>query len=106
MGGVKKSQLDKLVVVYEPVWAIGSGKTVTADAASSDDVLSARIFIKKIIASAFSRKDADKMRILYGGSTDKKNARGFIEGGQADGLLVGGSSLDADEFVAMVKSVI
>ena len=106
LGGVKKSQLDKVVVVYEPVWAIGSGKTATADAASPDDVLAARIFIKKIIASTFSRKDADKMRILYGGSTDKKNARGFIEGGQADGLLVGGSSLDADEFVAMVKSVI
>ena len=105
LAGVKKSQLDKVVVVYEPVWAIGSGKTVTADAASPDDVLSARIFIKKIIASAYSRKDADKMRILYGGSTDKKNARGFIESGQVDGLLVGGSSLDADEFVAMVKSV-
>jgi len=103
--GVKRSQLDKVVIVYEPVWAIGSGKTSAADAASPDDVLSARIFIKKIIAGVFSRKDADKMRILYGGSTDKKNAKGFIEGGQADGLLVGGSSLDADEFVAMVKSV-
>jgi triosephosphate isomerase len=101
LAGVKKGQIQNITVAYEPVWAIGTG-----NAATPDDVLSAKIFVKKIISNLYSRKEADKIRVLYGGSTDKKNAASFIKDGQADGLLVGGSSLDADEFVAMAKSII
>ena len=105
LAGVSKSQVERIVVVYEPVWAIGSGKTNAGDAATPDDVFSAKIFIKKTIGDMYDRKTADKIRVLYGGSTDSKNAEGFIRDGQADGLLVGGSSLKADEFVKMVKSI-
>jgi len=98
--GVKKSSIQNIVVAYEPVWAIGTGNPATPD-----DVLSAKIFIRKILSNLYDRKEADKVRVLYGGSTNKKNAAQFIKDGQADGLLVGGASLDADEFVEMVKSI-
>lgn len=98
--GVKKSQVQNIVVAYEPVWAIGTGNAATAD-----DVLSAKIFIRKIIGDLYGRKTADAVRVLYGGSTDKKNANDFIKEGQADGLLVGGTSLHAEEFIEMIKSI-
>lgn len=100
LDGVPKSKIGNLVVAYEPVWAIGTG-----NAATPDDVLSAKIFIRKIIGDMSSRKTAETVRVLYGGSTDRKNAGDFIKEGHADGLLVGGSSLDVEEFVAMIKSV-
>ena len=99
--GVKKPDIQNVVVAYEPVWAIGTGNPATPD-----DVFSAKIFIRKTLSNLYDRKKADKVRVLYGGSTNKKNSAAFIKDGQADGLLVGGASLDADEFVAMVKSVI
>lgn len=105
LAGVSRSRMSKVIVVYEPVWAISSGNTKTGDAATPDDVLSAKIFIKKVIGDMFGRKVADAVRILYGGSTDSKNAASFIKEGQVDGLLVGGSSLNAEEFVKMVKSL-
>ena len=98
--GVKKSNIQNVVVAYEPIWAIGTGNPATPD-----DVLSAKIFIRKILSNLYNRKEADKVRVLYGGSTNKKNSAVFIKEGQADGLLVGGASLDSDEFVEMVKSI-
>lgn len=103
--GVSKARLAGVVIAYEPVWAIGSGDTDSEKAATPDDIFSAKLFIKKVIAKNYGRKEAEKMKVLYGGSTDRKNARKFIEDGQADGLLVGGASLDADEFSAMAKSI-
>ncbi|MFY9458051.1 MAG: triose-phosphate isomerase [Candidatus Spechtbacterales bacterium] len=99
--GIKKAQIQNITVAYEPVWAIGTG-----NAATPDDVLSAKIFIRKIISNLYNRKEADKIRVLYGGSTNRKNAALFIKEGQADGLLIGGASIDAEEFISMVKSVI
>ena len=98
--GIKKSQISNVVIAYEPVWAIGTGNP-----ANPDDVLSAKIFIRKILSNLYGRKEADKVRVLYGGSTDRKNAVSFIKDGNADGLLVGGASLDAEEFVEMLKNV-
>jgi len=97
---IKKSKLSDIIVTYEPVWAIGTGNPATPD-----DILSAKIFIRKILSDLYTRKEADKVRVLYGGSTNKKNAADFIREGQADGLLVGGASLDAGEFVAIIKSI-
>ena len=97
---IKKSKLTNIAVAYEPVWAIGTGNP-----AIPDDILSAKIFIKKILSDLYTRKEADKVKVLYGGSTNKKNAVDFITDGQADGLLVGGASLDAEEFIAMIKSI-
>ncbi len=100
LAGVKKSQIQNIIVAYEPVWAVGTGNPATYD-----DVLSAKIFIKKIISNLYNRKEADKVRVLYGGSTNRKNAANFIKDGQADGLLVGGASVDAEEFVAIVQAI-
>ena len=99
--GIKKPQVQNITVAYEPIWAIGTGNPATPD-----DVLSAKIFTRKILSDLYGRKEADKVKVLYGGSTNRKNAARFIEDGQADGLLVGGSSLDAEEFVSMVNSII
>lgn len=100
LDGVQKSKVGNLAVAYEPVWAIGTGNAATAN-----DVLSAKIFIRKIIGGMYGRKTADAVRVLYGGSTDRKNAGDFIHEGRADGLLVGSSSLDSEEFVAMIKNI-
>lgn len=100
LSGVKKVQVKNITVAYEPVWAIGTG-----NAAIPDDVLSAKIFIRKVLREAYGKQEADAVAVLYGGSTDRKNAASFIHEGQADGLLVGGSSLDAREFTEMVKSL-
>lgn len=98
--GIKKAQIQNIIVAYEPVWAIGTGNPATPD-----DVLSAKIFIRKIISNLHNRKEADKIRVLYGGSANKKNAASFVKDGQADGLLVGAASLDAEEFVSMAKVI-
>lgn len=100
LDGVQKSKIGNLAVAYEPVWAIGTG-----NAATPNDVLSAKIFIRKIIGDMFNRKIAETVRVLYGGSTDRKNAADFVKEGQADGLLVGGASLDAEEFIEMIKNI-
>jgi triosephosphate isomerase (TIM) len=97
---VKKSQVKNIVVAYEPIWAIGTGSPAT-----SDDVLSVKIFVKKILSELYDRKIADATKVLYGGSTNKKNTASFVGDEGVDGLLVGGSSLDSEEFSAMVKAI-
>jgi len=98
--GIKKSQVQNVTIAYEPIWAIGTGNPATPD-----DVLSAKIFIRKVLSDLYGRKEADKVKVLYGGSTNRKNAARFIEGGQADGLLVGGASLDSGELTSMIQSI-
>jgi len=99
--GVKKSQINSIVVAYEPVWAIGTGNPATPD-----DVFSVKIYIRKALSDLYGRKIADKVLVLYGGSTNKKNAADFVNQGNMDGLLVGGASLKANEFISVVKSAI
>lgn len=98
--GIPKSKVQEIAIAYEPVWAIGTGNPATPD-----DVLSAKIFIQKIMSDVYGRKIVESLRVLYGGSTDAKNAASFMQDGQVDGLLVGGASLDGEEFVEMVKSI-
>jgi triosephosphate isomerase (TIM) len=97
---VKKSQIKNIMVAYEPIWAIGTGSPAT-----TDDVLSVKIFVKKILSELYDRKVADATKVLYGGSTNKKNAISFVGDEGVDGLLVGGSSLDGEEFIAMVRAI-
>ena len=96
---VPKTKLSHLVIAYEPVWAIGTGKTATAE-----DVEEMKLFIAKVLADHFGRSAAEKIRILYGGSVTKKNARVLLEEGAVDGFLIGGSSLRPAEFVEIVNS--
>lgn len=89
---------ENLVVAYEPIWAIGSGK-----AATPEDALEVCTLIREKIGKIFTPDIARKVRILYGGSVNEKNAASFNLSG-IDGVLVGGASLKADTFAAIVRS--
>jgi len=88
----------KLVIAYEPVWAIGTGKTATPQMAAD-----AHVLIRGEAAKAFGQEFADALRILYGGSVKPENAAALMSQEEIDGALVGGASLDAKSFAAIVK---
>ena len=90
--------LDQLVIAYEPIWAIGTGKTATAD--DAQEVCGA---IRATLVEIFGQEIADGIRVLYGGSAKPENIAGFLEKEDVDGALVGGASLKADSFAAMVE---
>ena len=91
-------QAHPLVVAYEPVWAIGTGKTATPELAAD-----AHRVIRAEAAQAFGIEVAARMRILYGGSVKPENARALMSQAEIDGALVGGASLDPRSFAAIVK---
>ena len=95
---ITPEQAENLVVAYEPIWAIGSGKAATAE-----DALEVCTLIRNKIGKIFTEDIARKVRILYGGSVNEKNAADFNISG-IDGVLVGGASLKADSFAAIVRS--
>ncbi len=97
--GLEITDPSKYVVAYEPIWAIGTGKTATAD--DAQEVCGA---IRKTLAEIFGKETADGIRVLYGGSAKPNNVAGFLEKEDVDGALVGGASLKADSFAAMVKA--
>ncbi len=89
--------LKEFVVAYEPVWAIGTGEVATAEQA--DQVAGA---IRAALADKFGDM-AQQVRILYGGSVKAANVAGFMQGAEVDGVLVGGASLDSDEFAGIAR---
>lgn len=97
--GLEIADPSKYVVAYEPIWAIGTGKTATAD--DAQEVCGA---IRATLAEIFGKETADGIRVLYGGSAKPNNVAGFLEKEDVDGALVGGASLKADSFAAMVKA--
>ena len=88
----------KLIVAYEPVWAIGTGKTATPQMAAD-----AHALIRTEAAKAFGEEFGDHLRILYGGSVKPDNAKALMAETEIDGALVGGASLDPKSFAAIVK---
>jgi triosephosphate isomerase (TIM) len=88
----------KLVVAYEPLWAIGTGKTATPQMAAD-----AHVLIRGEAAKAFGEEFAAQLRILYGGSVKPENAKALMSEEEIDGALVGGASLDPKSFAAIVK---
>jgi triosephosphate isomerase len=98
--GVPKARFKDVVIAYEPIWAIGTGKTATAE-----DVNEMRLFIQKILTKHFDRPSASKIRIIYGGSVSAQNAADLFVGGGVDGFLVGGASLRPQEFTQIISSV-
>lgn len=97
LAGVAKSQLRRLVIAYEPVWAIGTGNNATPE-----DVYEMKLFITKILTDQFGRTPAAQVRILYGGSVKPDNAEALLTIGNVDGFLVGGASLKSDQFVSII----
>jgi triosephosphate isomerase len=95
---ISAKKAAKLIVAYEPVWAIGTGKTATAQLASE-----AHSLIRGEAAKAFSPAFSDNLRILYGGSVKPENVKGLMAETEIDGALVGGASLDPKSFAAIVK---
>jgi triosephosphate isomerase (TIM) len=91
---IKTDQVEKIVVAYEPVWAIGTGKTATPQ--DAQEVIGA---IRSRLADKYTGGTADRIRILYGGSVKHSNVAAIMEQPDIDGALVGGASLDAEEFV-------
>ena len=89
-----------IVIAYEPVWAIGTGRAATSDGANA--VI--RDSIRSILAEEFGKPFAEQVRILYGGSVKASNAAEFFSQPDIDGALVGGASLNADEFSAIVQA--
>ncbi|MDD5687037.1 MAG: triose-phosphate isomerase [Elusimicrobia bacterium] len=96
--GLNDEQSAKLVIAYEPVWAIGTGKTATPQQAEE-----VHLFIRKICSDIYSKATAENIRILYGGSVKPDNVSEIMKQPNIDGALVGGASLKADDFVKLVK---
>ncbi|OHA09975.1 MAG: triose-phosphate isomerase [Candidatus Sungbacteria bacterium RIFCSPLOWO2_01_FULL_60_25] len=105
LAGVPRRLLRKIVVAYEPVWAISTNPGARPD--TPDNATRRAIYIRKLLAKMAGGRIAEGVRIIYGGSTNAKNAASFIADDirGMDGVLVGGASLRADEFGALVKAV-
>ena len=99
--GYPSSALDLLVIAYEPVWAIGTGKTATDEMAQA-----VHAGIRQVLTEMFGEADASSIRILYGGSMKPENAAGLLAQPDVDGGLIGGASLSAKPFCDIVEAAI
>ncbi len=97
--GLTHEEGSELIIAYEPVWAIGTGKTATPTQAEE-----AHAFIRAHLFQLFSPDVADAVRILYGGSVKPKNSRELLSQKNIDGALVGGAALKAEDFIGIIKS--
>jgi triosephosphate isomerase len=97
--GFGDEELADIIIAYEPVWAIGTGKT--ASAAQAEE---AHQWIRKVLSEKFSKTASEKIRIQYGGSVKPENAKELLSKPDIDGALVGGASLDARGFTAIIKN--
>jgi triosephosphate isomerase len=101
LSGLTKEQMVETVIAYEPVWAIGTGKTATTQQAQD-----AHAFIRALLAEIFDEAAAKKVRIQYGGSVKPSNAKELMSQPDVDGALVGGASLEARSFADIIKNSI
>jgi triosephosphate isomerase len=98
--GVSIEDFGKIMIAYEPVWAIGTGKAATAEGANQ--VI--KEYIRDEVSSLYSHEASDKVRILYGGSVKPENAKEYFQQPDIDGALVGGASLKADAFIQITEA--
>jgi len=99
LADVSAEQMQKIVVAYEPVWAIGTGKT-----ASPEQAQEVHADLRKMLAQQYNQEVADAVQILYGGSVKPDNASELLGQPDIDGALVGGASLKADSFAAIIAA--
>jgi triosephosphate isomerase len=98
LGALTAEEFSRILVAYEPVWAIGTGRTATPEIAAA-----AHKFVRQCAAAQFSASHASAVRILYGGSVKPDNIQGLMAQEELDGALVGGASLNAKSFASIVK---
>jgi len=97
--GISLQEAKKVIIAYEPIWAIGTGNFCPAD-----DALTVALFIKKVVSKKFGAKTAKSLKVLYGGSIDANNAKSYLKQEAISGLLVGSSSLKPKEFLKIIKT--
>ena len=93
-----EEQVKSTVIAYEPIWAIGTGKSST-----SEDANQMCAHVRKVVANAYSQEAADALRVQYGGSVKPENIKEYMAQSDIDGALVGGASLKVDSFVALLE---
>ena len=96
---VEKNVIEKLVIAYEPVWAIGTGHNATPE-----QIAAVHRWVRTLLGRLGGKKPAEECRILYGGSVRPENAAGLVKTSDVDGLLVGGASLKAEAFLAILRA--
>jgi triosephosphate isomerase len=96
--GFSEENIEKIIVAYEPIWAIGTGRTATDEQANE-----AIAYIRSVIAEMYGGETADKVRIQYGGSVKPSTIKAQMEQSDIDGALVGGASLNASDFAGIVN---
>jgi triosephosphate isomerase len=101
LAGLTAEDMAKIVIAYEPVWAIGTGKTATPEMAEETQA-----FCRKVIADIFGAGVAEAVRIQYGGSMKAENSQELVAQADIDGGLIGGASLKADSFAALIKNAV
>jgi triosephosphate isomerase len=101
LAGLTKEQMVETIIAYEPVWAIGTGKTATTQQAQD-----AHAFIRSLLVKIFDEAVAKKVRTQYGGSVKPANARELMGQPDVDGALVGGASLEARSFADIIRNSI
>ena len=101
LAGIPKNSVSSIIIAYEPIWAIST--TENRRDATPTDCEEMRIYIRKVLTDMFGEKVVEKIKIIYGGSVDEKNARGFLVEGGADGLLPGHASLNPKKFLQIIK---
>lgn len=99
LAGLASEQVKRVIIAYEPVWAIGSGKASTAD--DAQEVIG---FIRKMVANQYDQQVANEVRIQYGGSVKPDNIGAFLDQPDIDGALVGGASLEPESFDRLVSA--
>ncbi len=99
LGGVSKEELANIIIAYEPVWAIGTGKTATPDQAQE-----VNHYIRTVVASLYDKDAAEGLTIQYGGSMNAGNAEELVDKLDVDGGLIGGASLKSADFATIVKA--
>jgi triosephosphate isomerase (TIM) len=99
LNGIDKREVSKMIIAYEPVWAIGTGETATPGQAQE-----MHAFIRQLVKTNYGKEIADNMSILYGGSCNAQNARELFSCADIDGGLIGGASLKAEDFSKIIAS--
>ncbi|HET7616266.1 MAG TPA: triose-phosphate isomerase, partial [Bacillales bacterium] len=99
LAGLTEEQAQQAVIAYEPIWAIGTGKS-----SSAEDANQVCSYIRSVIADNFTEETAQKVRIQYGGSVKPHNIDGYLRQSDIDGALVGGASLESESFLQLLEA--